>query len=104
MTAATERGVGPFESTFNLSAAVVGALAILLGVVAGWTGYQGGELLVVGRELTILEGAVALTFGAGVGVLALWIAFYMEPGFGDDHGHEAGDGAEEPVAAEAAED
>lgn len=87
MTGATSEttGFGPFTGPFGIGAAVVGILFLLVGIVGFVDGYQEMGLFLPGNS-PLVEGAVILTFGAGLGVATLFIAAYMEPGFGDD-GH-----------------
>lgn len=82
-SAANSSGVGPFNTRFQIGAAVVSVLSYLIAILIGWTGYQSSELLIVGTELNVVSGAAGLMFAAFVGTVALVAAFYMEPGL--DH-------------------
>ena len=77
---ATSGGVGPFETPFQTGAAAVSAISFLLGLLFIWTGYQESELLVVGTELNIINGAAGFMLLGFLGVVALVAAFYMELG------------------------
>ncbi|GAB7017142.1 hypothetical protein [Halostagnicola bangensis] len=80
-------GVGPFSGGFGIGAAAVGVVSILIGLLAAVDGYTEMGMLVTGDD-PILEGVIILTFGVGIGVVALFAGAYMEPGFGgDDHEH-----------------
>ncbi|MCU4924947.1 hypothetical protein OB905_02965 [Halobacteria archaeon AArc-dxtr1] len=85
MSNAAERQIGPFAGTFGIGSAVVGVLALLVGILAFVDVYMELDLFVPGEE-PLLEGFVILTFGVGFAVLALFVGAYMEPGVGDD-GH-----------------
>ena len=74
-------GVGPFDSMFQTGAAAVSAILFLLAIALGVMGYQGMSLL--STQLNVLTGAVGLMLAAFFGLIALVVAFYMEPGF--DH-------------------
>ncbi|WP_137289065.1 hypothetical protein [Natronorubrum halophilum] len=76
-------GVGPFNTRFQIGAAVVSGISFLVAVVFGWTGYQGGALFAVGPELSIVSGAAGLMMFAFLGVISLVAATYMKPGFDD---------------------
>lgn len=79
----TTGGVGPFETPFQIGAAALSAILVVVAVVLGWTGYQGGELVLVGTELNMI-GAVAGVMIAGVfAAISLVAALYMESGFDD---------------------
>lgn len=80
-SAADSSGVGPFNSRFQIGAAVVSGLSFLFALVFAWTGYQEMALLAVGPELNIVAGMAGLMLAGFVGVVALVAAFYMEPGF-----------------------
>ncbi|QFU81616.1 hypothetical protein [Natronorubrum aibiense] len=80
---AASGGVGPFNTPFQIGAAVVSALSFLLAVSFAWFGYQGMNLLTVGPELNIISGMAGLMLTAFLGTVALIAAIYMEPGF--DH-------------------
>ncbi|WP_121741432.1 hypothetical protein [Natronorubrum halophilum] len=76
-------GIGPFNTRFQIGAAVVSALSFLVAVMFGWTGYQGSALFTVGPELSIVSGAAGLMMFAFLGVILLVAATYMKPGFDD---------------------
>ncbi|WP_440763710.1 hypothetical protein [Natronorubrum sp. DTA7] len=76
-------GIGPFNTTFQIGAAVVSGVLFLLALAFGWAGYEGTNLLAVGPELNIISGAAGLMLVAFFGVVALVMAVYMEPGL--DH-------------------
>ena len=78
---ANSSGVGPFDSMFQTGAAVVSAVLFLVAVALGWAGFQGMTL--GGTEMNVVNGAAGLMLTAFFGVIALVVAFYMEPGF--DH-------------------
>ncbi len=71
---------GLFDTRFSIGAAAVAAIATLLGVVFGWTGYNDGALPVIGLDLNILTGVIGLLFGLGIALVAVVAAIYMEPG------------------------
>ncbi|RKD94623.1 hypothetical protein [Halopiger aswanensis] len=85
MTSATTSSAdsGLFDTPFSIGAAVVALLCFLVGIFMAWTGYQGGTLPVAGTELNIVTGMAGLMITAFFGVVALFAAIYMEPGF--DH-------------------
>ncbi|MFC6716965.1 hypothetical protein ACFQGT_16070 [Natrialbaceae archaeon GCM10025810] len=76
---ATSSDTGLFDSTFSTAAVVVAILSLVVGLVAGWNGYNEVPFPIIGYELDVVTGAVALTFAAGISVLALFVAAYMEP-------------------------
>ncbi|WP_436345502.1 hypothetical protein [Natronorubrum sp. FCH18a] len=76
-------GIGPFETRFQIGAAVVSAIGFLVAVLFGWTGYQGSTLPVAGTELSIVSGAVGFMLLSFFSVVALVAAIYMDPGL--DH-------------------
>ncbi|MDF9747138.1 hypothetical protein [Natrinema salsiterrestre] len=72
---------GLLETRFSMGAAAIAAIAVLLGVVFAWTGYNDGSLPVIGLDLSILTGVVGLLFALGIALVAAIAAVYMEPGF-----------------------
>jgi hypothetical protein len=72
---------GLLETRFSIGAAAIAAIAVLLGVVFAWTGYNDGTLPVIGLDLTILTGVIGLLFAFGIAAVAFTAAVYMEPGF-----------------------
>ena len=85
MTSSTANttGVGPFDSLFQTGAAALAAVCVLVAIVLAWTGYQESELFLVGTELNVVSGAVGFMLAGFVGLVALVVAIYMEPGL--DH-------------------
>ncbi|ELZ19848.1 hypothetical protein C476_11624 [Natrinema limicola JCM 13563] len=81
-TASTRNG-GLLETPFSMGATAVAAVTALLSVFIAWTGYNDGVFPVIGYQLDILTGAVALVFGLTLALVALTAAAYMEPGFGE---------------------
>lgn len=89
-SASDSPAIGPFEGGFGIGAAVVGVVSILFGVYAAYDGYMGMGVVVGGADSLsepILQGIIILTFATAVGILALYIGAYMEPGFRGDHEH-----------------
>ncbi|EMA28066.1 hypothetical protein [Halobiforma nitratireducens] len=80
-TATKAPETGLFETKFSIGAAAVGVVFLLFGLVLGWTGYQGDELLFVGVEMNVVSGMAGLLLTWFFGVVALLVAAYMEPGF-----------------------
>ncbi|MDQ2051952.1 hypothetical protein RBH26_15850 [Natronolimnohabitans sp. A-GB9] len=80
---ANSSGVGPFDTRFQTGAGVLSAVLFLVAIFIGWTGYQDGELLVVGTEMNIVTGIAGLMIVGFFAVVSLVAALYMEPGF--DH-------------------
>ncbi|ELY41134.1 hypothetical protein [Natronorubrum tibetense] len=76
-------GIGPFNTRFQIGAAVVSGVLFLLALAFGWAGYEETSLLAVGPELNIISGAAGLMLVGFFGVVALVMAVYMEPGL--DH-------------------
>ncbi|APW98949.1 hypothetical protein CHINAEXTREME_14710 [Halobiforma lacisalsi AJ5] len=72
---------GLFETRFSIGSAAAGGLLILVGLVLGWTGYQGNQLPVVGTEMDVVMGISGLMMTWFFGVVFLYAALYMEPGF-----------------------
>lgn len=85
MTSATASSTdsGLFDTPFSIGATVVAVLCFLVGIFIAWTGYQGGTLPVAGTQLNIVNGMAGLMITAFFGLIALFAALYMEPGF--DH-------------------
>ena len=85
MTSSTTsaRNGGLLETRFSMGATAIAAISALLSVFIGWLGFTGGVFPGIGYQLSVLTGAVGLTFGLGIAIVALTAAAYMEPGFGE---------------------
>ncbi|MFC4541963.1 hypothetical protein ACFO5R_08495 [Halosolutus amylolyticus] len=80
-SAADSNDLDLFATPFNIGATILTAVSLLLALAFFWAGFQGGNLLFAGPQLSLLTGTVGATICAGIAVIAWVAAVYMEPGF-----------------------